>query len=188
MLILDISEACPSRVQACLSGVRACLSGVRAYLCRVRACLSGVRACLSRVRACVSRVRLKFKTLKPLYFWTFLAFENKLCSSYIFCTRICKKKLVRIVFKMSILDLSEACLSRVWACRSGVRARLSGVWACLSSVWACLSGVRACLMLIPLLFLSFERREKKIIVTATYSASESAKNVLKWTLPIIKLH
>ena len=31
----------------------------------------------------------------PLYFQTFWAFENKLCSSYIFCTRICKKNLLK---------------------------------------------------------------------------------------------
>ena len=36
--------------------------------------------------------------------------------------------------------------------------------------------------LITLLFSSFERQEKKIYIITTYSASESAKNVLKWTL------
>ena len=34
--------------------------------------------------------------------------------------------------------------------------------------------------LITLLFLSFERREKIYVIT-TYSTSESAKNLLKWT-------
>ena len=57
-----------------------------------------------------------------------------------------KKSVVR-VFKMSILDLSEA--------------RLSGVRACLSGVWACQRSPGKPKTLITLLFLSFERRENK---------------------------
>ena len=53
-----------------------------------------------------------------------------------------RKKSVEIVFKMSILDLSEACLSRVRAHLSRVQAHLSGVWAHLSGVQTHLSGVQ----------------------------------------------
>ena len=70
---------------------------------------------------------------------------------------------------MSISDLQGSRVSGVRACLSDVRACLSDVRACLSGVRARLSGVRARLSgvrknmktLITLLFLSFERREKK---------------------------
>ena len=85
---------------------------------------------------------------------------------------------------MSTLDLSEACLSRVWAFLSWVQACLSWVRACLSGVRACLSGVQKNMKtLITLLFLSLELWGKKY-VTTTYSAYKSAKNVFKGTLPL----
>ena len=82
-----------------------------------------------------------------------------------------QKKTDKIVFRMSILDLSEA--------------RLNRVRACLSRVRACLSGVRA--LLITLLFLSAEHREKKSMSQPHILHPNLQKNVLKWALPLKKM-